>query len=78
MIDLSIQTVPLRALVLSLMSLTVAIGAAVMWPQELLNQESLAGGLALIPALLLAHYRGWMTVSAALASAPSDTTSCTT
>lgn len=66
MIDLSIQTVPLRALVLSLMSLTVAIGAAVMWPQELLNQESLAGGLALIPALLLAHYRGWMTVSAAL------------
>jgi len=65
-IDLSIQTVPLRALVLSLVSLTVAIGAAVMWPQELLNQESLAGGLALIPALLLAHYRGWMTVSAAL------------
>jgi signal transduction histidine kinase len=45
--------------------LTVAIGAMVR-PQELLNQESLAGGLALIPALLLAHYRGWMTVSAAL------------
>jgi signal transduction histidine kinase len=60
---LSVQSVPLRALGLSLMAMTAAVSAAVFWPQALLNQEILAGGLALIPALLLAHYRGWPIVS---------------
>jgi C4-dicarboxylate-specific signal transduction histidine kinase len=55
-----------RALTLSLMAMTAAVGAAVFWPQALVNQEILAGGLALIPALLLAHYRGWPIVSALL------------
>jgi signal transduction histidine kinase len=60
---LSVQSVPLRALTLSLMAMTVAVTAAVFWPEVLLDQEVLAGGLALIPALLLAHYRGWSIVS---------------
>ena len=59
----SVQPVPLRALTLSLLAMAAAVSAAVFWPEELLAQESLAGGLALIPALLLAHYRGWTVVS---------------
>jgi len=60
---MSVQSVPLRALIISLVAMTAAVGAAVIWPEELLDQQSLAGGLALIPALLLAHYRGWTMVS---------------
>ena len=63
---LSVQSVPVRALTLSLMAMTAAVGAAVLWPQALVNQEILAGGLALLPAVLLAHYRGWPIVSALL------------
>lgn len=63
---LSVQFVPVRALTLSLMAMTAAVSAAVFWPQALVNQEILAGGLALLPALLLAHYRGWPIVSALL------------
>ena len=59
----SIQSAPLRALVLSLVAMAAAVGAAVFWPETLLDQELLAGGLALIPALLLAHYRGWPVVT---------------
>ncbi len=60
---MSVQSVPLRALTLSLIAMTAAISAAVFWPEALHDQEILAGGLALIPALLLAHYRGWSHVS---------------
>lgn len=63
---LSVQSVPVRALSLSLLATTSAIAAAVFWPEALINQEMLAGGLALIPALLLAHYRGWPMVSVLL------------
>jgi signal transduction histidine kinase len=63
---LSAHSVPLRALTLSLMATTAAVSAAAFWPEALINQEILAGGLALIPALLLAHYRGWPIVSALL------------
>lgn len=67
MIDLlSIQAVPLRALTTSLLALAVAVGAAVLSPEALLDQEALAAGLALIPALLLAHYRRWSIVSSLL------------
>ena len=59
----SVHAVPLRALALSLVAMTVAVAAAVFWPQALLDQEILASGLALIPAILLAHYRGWSVVS---------------
>jgi signal transduction histidine kinase len=60
--------VPLRALMLSLVALAVAIGAAMVLPEALIDQEVLASGLALIPALLLAHYRGWTIISSLLAA----------
>ncbi len=59
----SVRAVPLRALALSLVAMAAAVSAAVFWPEALLDQELLAGGLALIPALLLAHYRGWPVVT---------------
>lgn len=60
---LSQQLVPPRALALSALAMAAAVGAAMFWPQALADQEILAGGLALIPALLLAHYRGWSIVA---------------
>ena len=51
--------VPVRALTMTLVAVTGAVGAAVFWPQLLAEQEMIAGGLALGPALLLAHYRNW-------------------
>lgn len=63
---MSVQSVPVRALTLSLMAMTVAFGASELWPEALLNQQILASVLALIPAFLLAHYRGWVTVSVLL------------
>ncbi|HYN64333.1 MAG TPA: histidine kinase dimerization/phospho-acceptor domain-containing protein, partial [Candidatus Limnocylindrales bacterium] len=63
---LTVQFVPVRALALSLLAMAAAVGAAVFWPQLLVNQEVLAGGLALIPALLLAHHRGWPIISVLL------------
>src|SRR5688500_8467021 len=46
--------------------MAAAVGASVVWPEALVDQEILAGGLALIPALLLAHYRGWRIVTVLL------------
>jgi signal transduction histidine kinase len=46
--------------------MTAAVAASVLWPEALIDQEILAGGLALIPALLLAHYRGWRIVTVLL------------
>jgi signal transduction histidine kinase len=57
------QSVPIRALTLSFVAMAAAVAASVMWPEALIDQEILAGGLALIPALLLAHYRGWPVVT---------------
>ena len=51
------SSVPLRALTLSLLALTAAVAAALFSPEDLLEQEILVGVLALVPALLLAHYR---------------------
>lgn len=67
MVDrLAAELVPLRALALSLLTLAAAITAAVVSPETLLDQEALASGLALIPALLLAHHRRWSVVSTLL------------
>src|SRR5688572_5012406 len=60
---LASQSVPVRALTLSFVAMAAAVAASVLWPEALVDQEILAGGLALIPALLLAHYRGWPTVT---------------
>jgi signal transduction histidine kinase len=62
-----VQHVPVRALTLSLAAMGAAIAGAAFFPQALINQESLAGGLALLPALLLSHYRGWPIVTILLA-----------
>ncbi len=59
-------SVPFRALTLSLAALAVALVAALFSPDELLDQQNLAGLLALIPALLLAHYRKWQAISTLL------------
>ncbi|MEW5983289.1 MAG: ATP-binding protein [Acidobacteriota bacterium] len=68
-IGMSLKPVPLRALLVALMAMTVAVTAAVFWPEELLDRQGLAAGLALIPALLLAHYRGWAVPSLLLGAA---------
>jgi signal transduction histidine kinase len=57
------RSVPPRALILTLLATAAAVAAAVFWPQALLDREILAGGLALIPAILLAYYRRWTAVS---------------
>jgi signal transduction histidine kinase len=43
--------------------MAATVAASILWPEALIDQEVLAGGLALIPALLLAHYRGWPIVT---------------
>jgi signal transduction histidine kinase len=60
------QSVPVRALTLSFVAMTAAVASSVLWPEALIDQEILAGGLALIPALMLAHYRGWRMVTVLL------------
>jgi signal transduction histidine kinase len=57
------ESVPLKALVITCVALAGAVGAAILSPEALADQQVLAGGLALIPALLLAHYRGWSNVA---------------
>jgi signal transduction histidine kinase len=60
---LAAQSVPVRALTISFIAMAAAVGASVLWPEALVDQEILAGGLALFPALLLSHYRGWRIVT---------------
>jgi signal transduction histidine kinase len=60
---LAAQSVPVRALTISFLAMAAAVGASVLWPEALVDQEILAGGLALFPALLLSHYRGWRIVT---------------
>lgn len=62
------QPVPVRALTLSLTAMVGAVAAALFWPDSLIESEVLAGGLALVPALLLAQHRQWPNVSVLLAA----------
>jgi signal transduction histidine kinase len=64
----STQPIPVRALALSFLAMTGAVAAAFFWPDSLVDREVLAGGLALVPALLLAQHRQWPNVSVLLAS----------
>ena len=52
-------TVPPRALYMSLAALTGAGLAAIVWPESLNELAALVWLLALVPAFLLAYYRGW-------------------
>ncbi|MEX2526029.1 MAG: diguanylate cyclase [Gemmatimonadota bacterium] len=65
--QLTVRPVPPRALALSLLALAVPVAAALLWPQALGEQGALLWLLALVPAFLLAYYRGWRGVATALA-----------
>ncbi len=61
------RAVPTRALVLSLAALAVPVVGAVAFPEVLGELGALLWLLALVPAFLLAYYRGWRGVATALA-----------
>jgi len=62
-------SVPPRALVFSLVALSVAGLAAIVWPSSLDELAGLVWLLALAPAFLLAYYRGWEGAAAGLLTA---------
>ena len=51
--------VPTKALVLSSLSLAAAATASLLWPESMGDYSALVWLLALIPAFLLAYYKGW-------------------
>lgn len=61
------RQVPPRALALSLAALAVPMGGALIWPDALGEYGALLWLLALVPAFLLAYYKGWRGVATALA-----------
>ncbi len=60
------KRIPLRALVLSLAALIVAVWSAFSPPDILGGYDSLSWLLILIPAFLIAYYRGWRATTRAL------------
>lgn len=60
--------VPPRALVLSLATLLVPVGGSLLIPDQLGEAGALLWLLALVPAFLLAYYRGWRGAATALAA----------
>ncbi|GMR11924.1 MAG: hypothetical protein BMS9Abin29_0110 [Gemmatimonadota bacterium] len=65
--DLPIDPVPVRALLLSLGALGIPVVGALAIPDTLGEYGALLWLLALIPAFLLAYYRGWRGAATALA-----------
>ncbi len=65
--DLPIDPVPIRALLLSLAALSIPVLGALAVPDTLGEFGALLWLLALIPAFLLAFYRGWKGAATALA-----------
>ena len=61
------RTVPPRALLLSLATLSVPVVGALGFPEGFGEYAALLWLLALVPAFLLAYYRGWKGVATALA-----------
>lgn len=61
------ERVPARALVLSGLALLVPVAGAILVPAELGDYAALLWLTALVPAFLLAYYRGWRGVATALA-----------
>lgn len=59
---------PTRALVISVVALVVPVAGALLVPDRLGDYGALLWLLALIPAFLLAYYRGWRGVATALAA----------
>ncbi len=65
--ELSNRRVPPRALILSLAALVVPVVGDLEVPERLADYGALLWLLALVPAFLLAYYRGWKGVATALA-----------
>ncbi len=66
--DGSTPTVPARALVISLGALAVPAGSALLVPDILGEHGAFLWLLALVPAFLLAYYKGWRGAAVALAA----------
>ncbi len=64
---LSTRALPGRALALSLAALAVPVAGSLAFPELLGETAALLWLLALVPAFLLAYYRGWRGVATALA-----------
>lgn len=60
--------VPPRALIISLAALAVPVAAVLFFPPSARDYEAMLWLLALVPAFLLAYYRGWRGVAVALAA----------
>jgi diguanylate cyclase (GGDEF)-like protein len=58
--------IPLRSLVISFGALAVPVAATFWFPETSSNYEILLWLLALVPAFLLAYYRGWVGVALAM------------
>lgn len=67
-VQLTRRPVPPRALVISLAALTIPVMGALTAPAGLSEYGALLWLLALVPAFLLAYYRGWKGVATALAA----------
>ncbi len=65
--DYQSRQVPPRALALSLSALVVPVVGALAFPEQLGEFSALLWLLALVPAFLLAYYRGWRGVATSLA-----------
>jgi diguanylate cyclase (GGDEF)-like protein len=66
-IEITGRTVPPRALALSLAALLVPVSGALRFPDQLGDNGALLWLTALVPAFLLAYYRGWRGSATALA-----------
>lgn len=60
------EETPLRALVISVLALLVAVVGALWLPDSLIDLHGLPWILALVPCLLLSYYRGWKGAGLAL------------
>ncbi|MEJ2538577.1 MAG: diguanylate cyclase [Gemmatimonadota bacterium] len=66
--DTRTRTLPLRVLALSAAALAVPAGGALLFSQALGEYGALLWLLGLVPAFLLAYYRGWRGVATAIAA----------
>jgi diguanylate cyclase (GGDEF)-like protein len=63
------RPIPARALAISAAALAVPVAGSLLMPDSAAEYELLLWLLALVPAFLLAYYRGWRGVAVALAGA---------
>ncbi len=66
--DFESAPVPVRSAVLSFSALAVPVFSSTVFPEITRDHETLLWLLALVPAFLLAYYRGWRGVAVAMAA----------